>query len=489
MDLFKVIKEKSIKFPQKIALVIDNNEYTYKDFFELIVQTIKNLKKNNFKKKSVVMIIEDNTLSHILSIFSLSYLNATIIPTGKYYSDSHLADIAKITNTDSIIGGKYHCKIFQKNSTIKNFLCTDKSKNFSYFFNMNNSKFLTKKKIDNNKNFIITMSSGSTSKPKPIVFSQKTKLIRYKLFRKLYKIKNIDNIIVTSPIDHSLGMRTLFLPLLTGATCVVMKKFVVKEYCELLKKYNITFSVLVANQIYELIGNSYYFNNFYLKKGLVSASAKLFLSAKNKIIKKKINLYEMYGAAEIGTVTSLNLSKNKKYLDSVGKIYDNIKIKILSEKNIPLKCGEVGEIACKTPGKFIKYFKQKKLTIESLHKGYFKTGDIGFLNDKGYLFFLSRKKNIIRRNGITIYPEDIEKIFLENKKIKQVAVVGHETKIKTNIYLFVLISKGINEEYVRKICLKKLSKFQLPNQIIFLKSFPKTNLGKINKMKLLKFFG
>ena len=51
MDLFKVIKEKSIKFPQKIALVIDNNEYTYKDFFELIVQTIKNLKKIILKKR------------------------------------------------------------------------------------------------------------------------------------------------------------------------------------------------------------------------------------------------------------------------------------------------------------------------------------------------------------------------------------------------------------------------------------------------------
>ena len=108
------------------------------------------------------------------------------------------------------------------------------------------------------------------------------------------------------------------------------------------------------------------------------------------------------------------------------------------------------------------------------------------LDNKGYLFFLSRKKNIIRRSGITIYPEDIENIFLKDSKVKEVAVVGKETKIFTKIYLFILKSKNLNESYIKNICLKKLSKFQIPNQIIFLKKFPKTNLGKINKIKLLR---
>ena len=332
------------------------------------------------------------------------------------------------------------------------------------------------------------MSSGSTAKPKPIIFSQKTKIIRYTLFKNLYKIDSKDNIVVTSPIDHSLGMRTLFLPLLTGGTCIVMRKFIVDEYYELIMKYNVTFSVLVANQIYELLKDNYNFKNFYLKKGLVSASAKLFTAAKNKLIKKKINLYEMYGAAEIGTVASINLLKDNKNLKSVGKVYNrNIKIKILSEKNISLNYGIPGEIACKTPGIFKKYFNAKKLTDESYFNNYFKTGDIGFLDNKGYLYFLSRKKNIIRRSGITIYPEDIEKVFIEEGKNIEVAVIGKESKISTTICLFVLKSKNIDEKYIRKICLKKLSKFQLPNKIIFLKSFPKTNLGKINKQKLLKF--
>ena len=110
------------------------------------------------------------------------------------------------------------------------------------------------------------------------------------------------------------------------------------------------------------------------------------------------------------------------------------------------------------------------------------------MDKEKYLYFKSRVKNIIRRSGITIYPEDIEKVFINDKNISDVAVIGKELKNKTLIFLFIIKKKKIQESYIRNVCLKKLSKFQFPNRIIFLKKFPKTNLGKINKIKLLRNF-
>jgi long-chain acyl-CoA synthetase len=488
MGLFKILERNFKKSPNKIALIIDNKKYSYKEFFELTINTINNLKKNNFKKKSIVIVIEDNSLAHILSIFALSYLNSTMVPTGKYYSNNHLFEIAKITKINGVIGNSKYCNYFRKKFHLKTYLCTNKTKGFPYFYDKNEKKLNLKKKIDTKKNFIITMSSGSTAKPKPIVFTQNTKIIRFILFKNLYKINKKDVIIVTCPIDHSLGMRILLLPLLIGATCVVMKKFLVSSYCNLIKSHNVTFSVLVANQIYDLIKEKKHFNDFYLKKGLVSASAKLFENEKKKITKKKINLHEMYGATEVGTVTSINISKNKKFYKSVGKSYNKkINIKILSDQNKFLPNNKSGEIVCKTPAKFKYYLNSKKLNDNAYYKGYFKTGDIGYLDKKKYLYFLSRKKNIIRRNGITIYPEDIENVILQNTNIKEVAAIGSETRKKTLIYLFVKKNLKIDEQCIKNIFLKKLSTFQIPNKIIFLKDLPKTNLGKINKKKLANF--
>ena len=488
MSIFKILRNNALRTPGKIALILDGKKISYQEFYKLVLQTILNLKKNNFKDKSVVVVIEDNSLSHILSLFALSYINCTVVPTGTYYSNNHLTEIIELTKSDGLIGHSKYCDYFKKKLKIKNFLSTNLTNKFPYFFASNKKKIKLRNKIDINKNFIITLSSGSTAKPKPIVFSQNTKIIRYKLFKKLYNITSGDTFIVTSPIDHSLGMRTLYVPLLSGATCVVMNKFNVPLYCELIKKYKVSFSVLVASQIYEIVKKKNYFKNFYLSKGLISASSKLFNSVKNKILSKRINLYEMYGAAEIGTITSVNLLKDKKNFKSVGRSYQkNISVKILSDQNKFLPNYEVGEITCKTPGKFKFYLNSKKLNTSANYKGYFKTGDVGFLDKKNYLYFLSRKKNIIRRSGITIYPEDIENILLNDKKIHEAAVIGKETKNYSHIFLFIKKNNYIDENYIKNICLKKLSTFQLPNKIIFLKEFPKTNLGKINKKSLLSF--
>ena len=98
------------------------------------MQTIQNLLDERFNARSKVIIIENNSLSHVLSLFALSYLNATVIPTGKYYSKNHLLEIIKVTDANSIIANREDCNFFKIKRKISNFLCTDKSKKFSFFF-------------------------------------------------------------------------------------------------------------------------------------------------------------------------------------------------------------------------------------------------------------------------------------------------------------------------------------------------------------------
>ena len=488
MSLFNYLKKFKKKQPNKCALIIDNLNLSYLEFYNLVNKTITVFIKNKITKESTVLIVEDNTLAHILTLFALSYINATVVPANTQYSTDKLSNLINLAEVNSFIGNSKLCNLFYKKYKFDSVLSTNKSNKFSFFFeNVIKNCKIKNKRINLNNNFLITASSGSTANPKLIVFSQKTKISRFKLMSKLYNIDNNDKIIITCPIDHSLGMRILFLSFLSGGTCVVMNKFTVSKYTALIKDYHITFSILVANQIYELIADKKNFKNFNLKKGLVSASSKLFPDAKKKLLNNKIKLYEMYGATEIGTVTSIKINNNKDNLKSVGKSYDKrIKVKILDKNNRFLKQFEIGEIVVKTPGKFKHYFKSNKLNKDSFFKSFFKTGDIGYLDKEKNLYFLSRKANIIRRSGITIFPEDIEGILLNDKKIKEVAVIGQEKKIKTLIYLFIKKEKNINENYIKNICLKKLSTFQIPNHIIMVNKFTKLGLGKINKRQLIK---
>lgn len=487
MSLFYLLKLQTLKNPTKTAIVIDEKKYSYHELLKLVHKMIILFKKSGIKKNDIILIFENNTLFHILSLFTISYLNITSVPLGTGYTFQQVKKFLKITDANCIIGNLNYSKIFNKFKQIKIFINTDKIRLTKIKLKqnyLNNNKL---RKIDLKKKYIISMTSGSTSDPKPLIYSQKTKITRYKLFKKLYKIDKSDTIIITCPIATSLGMRLLFLPLLTGAKCIIMRKFNPNLYFDYIQKHNVTFSALVPSQIDELVLQSKKFENFYLKKGLVSASSKLFESTKKKIINKKINLFEMYGAAEVGTITNINLTKNKIKSKSVGKIYDKkISIKILSDAEEYLPKNKVGEIICKTPGKFEGYFKLKDLTKNAFYKGYFKTGDIGYLDKNENLFYLGRKKNVIKRSGINIYPEDIEGILLKNKSIKEVAVISIVKNSSTEIILFVKKERSLSYNLVRNVCLKKLSTFQLPNEIKLISKFPKTSSQKIDKQKLKK---
>ena len=115
MSIYKILKQNALYSPSKIALIFDDKQISYKEFYELVLQTILNLRDNNFNEKSIVVIVEDNTLSHILSLFALSYINCTIVPTGTYYSNNHLTEIVELTKSDSLIGPSKYCDYFKKN--------------------------------------------------------------------------------------------------------------------------------------------------------------------------------------------------------------------------------------------------------------------------------------------------------------------------------------------------------------------------------------
>jgi len=490
MVIFDILKKNAIKYPYKEAIIFDDIKLNYTELLNSVIKTILVLEKNKITNKNKVAIIEDNTISYILSLFSLSYLGVEIIPLNTHYSNDIIQKIFEKHKVDVLISNTKYANFLSNKFSLKKIITTNKSKNFTYFYDYSflKKKKLKKKKLNSKKNFLILFSSGSTGNPKPIVFTQKNKILRSKLMRDLYKISEEDKVILTCPIDHSLGMRLLFLPLLTGGTCVVMSKFTTEKYFKVVKKNNVTFSILISSQIYELLKRKKKFKKFYLKKGLVSASSKLSNHTKKIILKNKINLFEMYGASEIGTVTSINVNKDSKKMKSVGKSYNkNISIRILSNKNKFLKNNETGQIVCRTPTIFKEYLGLNELTKNSFFKGFFKTGDIGYLDNNKYLYFLGRQKNIIRRSGITIYPEDIENILINDKNINEVAAIGINRNENEEICLFVKKNNKITYDYVKKICIKKLSVFQIPNKIYLIDNFPKTSIGKINKKLLLSF--
>ena len=152
---------------------------------------------------------------------------------------------------------------------------------------------------------------------------------------------------------------------------------------------------------------------------------------------------------------------------------------------------KIGEIGCKTKLQFKGYFKNKKLTKKSQKNGFFLTGDLGYIDKDNYLYFISRKKDVIISSGLNIYPVDIEKEINEHKNIKESAVVGLKDKFFGEAVFAVCILKKNEKNFevkIRKYLQKKLANFQQPLGYSFVKELPKNSLGKIVKKDLKEIY-
>lgn len=483
MNLYSIFL-KNIQLEKRV--ITEKTEYSYGEIYNFIENTSKIINKS--KKNEKILLVSNNFFSYLILFYACSKLGKTFIPMNNSLSKNQILSICNFIKPDLIFFSSEYNFL---NKYIKNKTYSDSNFFKNINLDINNKNVLDIKKLSNkytNKDFIVTFSSGTTSTPKPILYTQKIKYKRYLHIKNLYKINKNDNILLTSPVDHSLGQRILFLATLTGCNLIYLKKYNKKLLKKFIKNENISFTILSSNYV-NLMKNELLNKKIKIKK-IVSAASTLSVKDKLDFKKKKIELYEMYGAAEIGTITNLSTFNTKKE-GSVGKILKNCDVRILNKNLRILKNKEIGQIACKTNLRLKNYYKSKKLTKETFIKNYFLTGDLGYKDNEDYLYFISRKKDVIISSGENIYPSDIEREVLKFKNISECCAIGIPDKYFGEALFLICVIKRKDKEIetkLRNFLRNKLANFQQPLGYDFIDSLPKNRLGKVVKKEIRKIY-
>lgn len=414
----------------------------------------------------------DNTEYMLVVYLASMFCRITIFPINYESSIKEIERLSKETNINNILTDKKYIR-----SKILNIFKTNEIKklNKSEYHNI-----LHKKQNLNEKEFdyIISLSSGTSGRSKKIILTNLCKFRRALHTIKYYKLGKSTRTIICTPLYHSLAQRLFFIPIISGNKLVLLKDFSVEKWFNFVKEHKINFSILVSTHVRRLI-KSKNINLSSLKdlKNLISSSDSISVKDKLQMIKKfNCNLHEIYGTSETATITNLNLRSDTKYLKSVGKLLDDTKIRIKKKNK------KIGAILCKNTRMFKGYFDKKRT-----FKDYFNTGDLGYLNSKGYLFFKGREKDIIKISGMNVNPTDVEEKILTNKNVKECTIVGEKNEhFGEIIKCFVVpVNKLLKtEENIKKFIRNYLNKFECPQIIKFVEQLPKNKLGKILKREL-----
>jgi long-chain acyl-CoA synthetase len=222
---------------------------------------------------------------------------------------------------------------------------------------------------------------------------------------------------------------------------------------------------------------------------LISAGAPLMTATKEALrgFFSKAGLYEHYGATEVGYYTVLSPEDQARKVRSVGLPFFNTEVKVVDSDGKVVAAGVIGDIykrgLVQGPG----YDGDPAATAEMVRDGWVTSGDVGYLDEEGYLYLVDRKKDMIISGGVNIFPTEIEEVIQGHPEVLEVAVIGIPDAVWGEaIMAFVVRKPGatLTEDDVIGICRNALPSYKKPKYVAFLGSLPKSAAGKVLRRDL-----
>ena len=485
------------RVPDKQAIWCDGEEMTYRQLGDFVSQYANYLSARGVKRGDIIGIPMNNSIESVALIMAASCIGAGLAPINPTISVDQVDTAFRSGKVTHLIARSAFYRSIQDREMeylTGCRLCLDK-----LLDGIDSMEDVRSQKtdrpslegIDGSETLILTMTSGSTGTPKPIELTQNNKLRRADAHISLYEITEDDRILAATPLYHSLAERLVILPLMIGATSILLPRFTPQIWMNCIEQQKVTFTIAVSAQLSQMVQlmSSPFAPDLSSMRSIVSSSALLESHVRTELIDRlKCDFNEMYGTSECSTVTSINFKEAAHKVNSVGRPLPEAEIKILKGNDEEAAVGEIGEIACRTELIFNGYYGQPERTKEAFTPdGYFKTGDLGKVDEDGYLYFCGRKKEIIITGGINVYPQDVESVVMSLPEVAECAAFPYlDERLGEIVALAVVCKEGqtLTKRAVQFCCAKKLADFQQPHKVFFLNELPKNAMGKLTKNKL-----
>ena len=301
-----------------------------------------------------------------------------------------------------------------------------------------------------------------------------------------------ESMLAVFPFFHSAGFTGIQnLSIYGGCTDVLVPRPEPGIIIELLKKYKPTYLPGVPTIFVGLL-NDQRFSKMDLRfiKGFIAGAAPLSVDTINQL--KSMtggDIINVYGLTEITPMGTASPWKGDIKPGTVGVPLPNTDLKIVDvdEPTREMKLGESGEIVFKGPQVMKGYYNKPEETAAVLKDGWLYTGDIGFLDEQGYLTIVDRKKDMIVASGFNIFPQEIDEVLFEHPKILEACTIGVPDAYRGEApksYIVLKQGENLDKEEVVAFCKQKLASYKVPHLIAFIDELPKSAVGKILRREL-----
>ena len=341
---------------------------------------------------------------------------------------------------------------------------------------------------------LILFTSGTTGTPKGVVLTHRNLLTNAAFVRDAHHLNSGDTALCVLPFFHINGFEvTLLTPLLTGQAVVVPSRFDAARFWAWVQEYRVTwFSAVPTILSLLLSGEDVPESARATLRFARSASAPLPVSVLHAFESRfGVPVIETYGISEAACqVTANPLPPAQRKSGSAGRPVGT-ELRIVDDRGTSLPGGTIGEVIITGDNVFGGYLDNPVADREALRRGWFHTGDLGYLDDEGFLFLTGRRKELINRAGEKIAPREVEEVIHHLPEVENVGVVGVPHSLYgEEVAAFITLRAGriLTPERVTSHCKEHLIGFKVPKEVFFINELPKGPSGKIQRRRLLDVY-
>ncbi len=495
-SLYEIIVYQAKKRKGKTALFSDEEKISYRELLDKADKVALFLHEQGIREGDKVALFLRNSPEFIYSIFAISKIGAIIVPVNTFLKTEEMEYILEDSSAKLLIASQIHEKVAKANTVCSNILWEGEKKegqdhHFETLWQTERQIAQVTRSIDDCA--IIIYTSGTTGKPKGAMLSNKNALSNMEYSKKLIEVTDKDRIIVFLPMFHTFTFTVgVAMPLYVGGSMVIIKSMlpfanIFKQ--TLMKRVTLFFAV---PDVYTALAKAklpWYFLWFNNIRAFISGAASLQPKTLDAMSQKfkRAKLLEGYGLSEASPVVCVNTIQKQK-AGSVGCAMHGTEIKIVDKEMNEFPIGEIGDIIVRGENVMMGYLNRPEATEETIINGWLLTGDMGYLDEEGFLFIVDRKKDLIISKGMNIYPRGVEEIIDVFPGVKASAVIGiFDEKSGEVPVAYIELEEEcdvLDEVGLKKHMREKMANYKIPKHVHIIESLPKNATGKILKRVL-----
>jgi long-chain acyl-CoA synthetase len=303
-------------------------------------------------------------------------------------------------------------------------------------------------------------------------------------------VPGVNRALTTLPLSHAYGLLVTLAGMHSHEqhVTVLLRWFDPVAFLELIQEHRLQLSAVVPSMLQILLAQPLEDYDLSTLSYVSSGGAPLAREVEEEFLRRvpSVAIRQGYGLTETAALVSSNPVGREKP-GSVGLPVPGTEIRVLDDAGRELPAGEPGEVCVRSPGVMRGYWNAPEVTGEALREGWLRTGDIGYLDDEGYLFIVDRKKDLIIRGGFNVYPRDIEDALVEHPAVGMAGVIGKpDPRHGEEVVAFVSLAPGasLTPEELIEWARERIGGYKYPREVHVVETLPLTAVGKLDRKTL-----